>query len=73
MIHAAEISDHNVHEAEFLAVVIALLTRHAAMLGRPLYHTVVTRARRLVIVLELQRSVAMAPKDWRWAERQTAL
>ena len=59
--------------AEFPAVVIPLLTSHAAMLGRTLLYTAVTRAQRLVVIVGQQRALAMAVKDWRRAPRYTAL
>ena len=54
-------------------MVIPLLTSHAAMLGRTLLYTAVTRARRLVVIVGQQRALAMAVKDWRRAARHTAL
>ena len=54
-------------------MVIPLLTSHAAMLGRTLLYTAVTRARRLVVIVGQQRALAMAVRDWRRAERHTAL
>jgi exodeoxyribonuclease V alpha subunit len=71
--HAYAISVHKAQGAEFPAVVIPLLTSHAAMLGRTLLYTAVTRARRLVVVVGQQRALALAVKDWRRQERQTAL
>jgi exodeoxyribonuclease V alpha subunit len=71
--HAYAISVHKAQGAEFPAVVIPLLTSHAAMLGRTLLYTAVTRARQLVVVVGQPRALAMAVKDWRRVERQTAL
>jgi exodeoxyribonuclease V alpha subunit len=71
--HAYAISVHKAQGAEFPAVVIPLLTSHAAMLGRTLLYTVVTRARQLVVIVGQQRALAMAVKDWRRVERSTAL
>jgi len=71
--HASAISVHKAQGAEFPAVVIPLLTSHAAMLGRTLLYTAVTRARRLVVIVGQQRALAMAVKDWRRQERHTAL
>ncbi len=36
-------------------------------------YTAVTRARELVVIVGQQRALAMAVKDWRRAERTTAL
>ncbi|MDP9356948.1 MAG: ATP-dependent RecD-like DNA helicase [Chloroflexota bacterium] len=71
--HAYAVSVHKAQGAEFPAVVIPLLTSHAAMLGRTLLYTAVTRARRLVVIVGQQRALAMAVKDWRRVERHTAL
>ena len=71
--HAYAISVHKAQGAEFPAVVIPLLTSHAAMLGRTLLYTAVTRAQRLVVIVGQQRALAMAVKDWRRAPRHTAL
>ncbi|MDP9357117.1 MAG: ATP-binding domain-containing protein [Chloroflexota bacterium] len=71
--HAYAVSVHKAQGAEFPAVVIPLLTSHAAMLGRTLLYTAVTRARRLVVIVGQQRAMAMAVKDWRRVERHTAL
>ena len=63
--HAYAISVHKAQGAEFPAVVIPLLTSHAAMLGRTLLYTAVTRARQLVVIVGQQRALRMAVKDWR--------
>jgi exodeoxyribonuclease V alpha subunit len=52
---------------------LPLLTSQAAMLGRTLVYTAVTRARQLVVVVGQQRALAMAVRDWRRQARQTAL
>jgi len=71
--HAYAVSVHKAQGAEFPAVVIPLLTSHAAMLGRTLLYTAVTRARKLVVVVGQPRALAMAVKDWRRVSRHTAL
>ncbi len=71
--HAYAVSVHKAQGAEFPAVVIPVLTNHAAMLGRTLLYTAVTRARSLVVIVGQQRALAMAAKDWRRQERHTAL
>ena len=71
--HAYAISVHKAQGAEFPAVVIPLLTSHAAMLGRTLLYTALTRAQRLVVIVGQQRALAMAVKDWRRTPRHTAL
>ena len=71
--HAYAVSVHKAQGAEYPAVVIPVLTSHAAMLGRTLLYTAVTRARQLVVVVGQQRALAMAAKDWRRQARHTAL
>ena len=62
--HAYAISVHKAQGAEFLAVVILLLTSHAAILGRTLLYTAVTRAQRLVVIVGQQQALALAVRDW---------
>jgi exodeoxyribonuclease V alpha subunit len=71
--HAYAISVHKAQGAEFPAVVLPLLTTHAAMLSRTLLYTAVTRAQRLVVIVGQPRALALAVKDWRRAARHTAL
>jgi exodeoxyribonuclease V alpha subunit len=71
--HAYAVSVHEAQGAEFPAVVMPLLTSRAAVLGRTLLYTAVTRARHLVMADGQRRALAMAAKDWRRTERQTAL
>jgi exodeoxyribonuclease V alpha subunit len=71
--HAYAISVHKAQGAEFPAVVIPLVTSHAALLGRTLLYTAVTRARRLVVLVGQRRALALAVKDWRRTPRHTAL
>src|SRR4051794_29533511 len=71
--HAYAISVHKAQGAEFPAMVILLLTSHAAMLGRTLLYTALTRAQSLVVIVGQQRALAMAVKDWRRVDRHTAL
>jgi exodeoxyribonuclease V alpha subunit len=71
--HAYAISVHKAQGAEFPAVVLPLLTSHAALLGRTLLYTAVTRAQSLVVIVGQPRALAMAAKDWRRAPRYTAL
>ncbi len=71
--HAYAISIHKSQGAEFPAVVIPLVTAHAALLGRTLLYTAFTRARQLVVIVGQQRALSMAVRDWRRAPRYTAL
>ena len=71
--HAHAVSIHKAQGAEFPAVVLVLLTSHAAMLGRTLLYTALTRARRLVVVVGQKKAVSLATRDWRRTPRHTAL
>jgi exodeoxyribonuclease V alpha subunit len=71
--HAYAISVHKAQGAEFPAVVIPLVTSHAPMLGRTLLYTALTRARRLVVIVGQKKALSLAVRDWRRAERHTAL
>ena len=71
--HAFAVTVHKSQGAEFPAVVIPLLTGHAAMLGRTLLYTAVTRARRLVVVVGQRKALSLAVGDWRRTPRATAL
>lgn len=71
--HAYAISIHKSQGAEFPAVVIPLVTAHAAILGRTLLYTAFTRARQLVVIVGQRKALSMAVRDWRRAPRYTAL
>jgi exodeoxyribonuclease V alpha subunit len=71
--HAHAVTIHKAQGAEFPAVVLVLLTSHAAMLGRTLLYTALTRARRLVVVVGQKKALHLATRDWRRAPRHTAL
>jgi exodeoxyribonuclease V alpha subunit len=71
--HAYAISVHKAQGAEFPAVVIPLLTDHAAMLRRTLLYTALTRARRLVVFVGQPRALRLAARDRRRDPRHTAL
>jgi exodeoxyribonuclease V alpha subunit len=71
--HAYAMSVHKAQGAEFPAVVLPLLTNHAAVLGRTLLYTAVTRARQLVVLVGQQKAVRLAVRDWRRVPRHTAL
>lgn len=71
--HAYAISVHKAQGAEFPAVVLPLLTSHAALLGRTLLYTALTRARRLVVLVGQPKALQMAVRDWRRTPRHTAL
>jgi exodeoxyribonuclease V alpha subunit len=71
--HAYAISVHKAQGAEFPAVVIPLLTSHAAILGRTLLYTAVTRATEVVVIVGQRKALGLAVRDWRRKPRHTAL
>ena len=71
--HAYAISVHKAQGAEFPAVVIPLLTSHAAILGRTLLYTAVTRAKQVVVIVGQRKALGLAVRDWRRTPRNTAL
>ena len=71
--HAFSVTVHKAQGAEFPAVVLPLLTSHAAMLGRTLLYTAVTRARQLVVIVGQYKALRLAVRDWRREPRHTAL
>ena len=71
--HAYSVSVHKAQGAEFPAVVLPLVTAHAALLGRTLLYTALTRARQLVVLVGQWRALSLAVRDWRRVPRYTAL
>ncbi len=71
--HAYAVSVHKAQGAEFPAVVMPLVTAHAALLGRTLLYTAFTRARRLVVLVGQRKALGLAVSDWRRTPRHTAL
>src|SRR5439155_272756 len=71
--HAYAVSVHKAQGAEFPAVVLPLLTAHAALLGRTLLYTALTRARRLLVIVGQRKALSLAVRDWRRVPRYTAL
>ncbi len=71
--HAYAISVHKAQGAEFPAVVLPLVTSHAAILGRTLLYTAVTRARQLLVIVGQRKALGLAVRDWRRQPRSTAL
>ena len=71
--HAYAVSVHKAQGAEFPVVVLPLVTAHAALLGRTLLYTALTRARQLVVLVGQWRALSLAVRDWRRVPRYTAL
>ena len=59
--HAATI--HKSHGSEYPAVVIPVMTQHCAMLQRDLIYTGVTRGKKLVVLVDQKKAVAIAVKN----------
>ncbi len=71
--HAYAVSVHKAQGAEFPAMVMPLVTAHAALLGRTLLYTAFTRARQLVVLVGQRKALGLAVSDWRRVPRHTAL
>jgi UvrD-like helicase family protein len=63
---------HKSQGSEYPAVVIPLTTQHYPMLQRNLVYTGVTRGKRLVVLIEQRKALAIAVKGararWRWSK-----
>ncbi|WP_443136727.1 SF1B family DNA helicase RecD2 [Methylobacterium sp. Leaf113] len=64
---------HKSQGSEYPAVVIPIVTQHAAMLARNLLYTAVTRGRQLVVLIGQPRAIRMALSGVRQARRWTKL
>jgi exodeoxyribonuclease V alpha subunit len=64
---------HRSQGSEFPAVVIPIMTQHYPMLQRNLLYTAVTRARKLVVLVGTPKAIAIAVRNQRGIERNTAL
>ncbi len=54
---------HKAQGSEYPAVVIPLATQHYAMLARNLLYTGVTRSKRLVVIVDSRKALAMAVRN----------
>ena len=70
---AFAITVHRSQGGEFPAVVVPLVTAHAAMLQRNLLYTAVTRAQRLLVLVGSLRALNLAVRNVRGVERQSLL
>jgi exodeoxyribonuclease V alpha subunit len=73
LIHAYAISVHKSQGSEYPCVIMPLLTQHYLLLQRNLLYTAVTRARKLVVLVGTRRAIAIAVKNNKVANRNTAL
>lgn len=70
---AYAISVHKSQGSEFPAIVLALLTQHYLMLQRNLLYTAITRAKQLCVLVSNRKSLAIALKNNKVAERYSGL
>jgi len=73
LVMAYAISVHKSQGSEFPAVVIPLLTQHYMMLQRNLLYTAVTRAKQLCVLVTNTKTLAIAVKNNKVAERFSGL
>ena len=73
LVHAFAMSIHKSQGSEYRAVVIPLLTQHFMMLQRNLLYTGVTRAKELVVLVGMQKAIAIAVKNDKVAQRNSRL
>ena len=73
LIHAFAISVHKSQGSEYPCVVLPVMTQHYMMLQRNLLYTAVTRAKKLVILVGTRKAIAIAVKNDKESERNTAL
>ncbi|NOX63701.1 MAG: ATP-dependent RecD-like DNA helicase [Chloroflexi bacterium] len=73
LVHAWAISVHKSQGSEYRAVVLPIHTTHFIMLQRNLLYTAVTRARDLVVMVGTRKAIAIAVRNDKVTERNTAL
>lgn len=73
LVLAYAISIHKAQGSEFPAVVIPLLTQHYLMLQRNLLYTAVTRAKKLCVLVTNIKTLSIAVKNNKVAERYSGL
>jgi exodeoxyribonuclease V alpha subunit len=67
------ISTHRSQGSEYPVIVMPVMPQHFMMLQRNLIYTAITRAKKLVVLVGLERAVAMAVKNNQVAERYSGL
>jgi ATP-dependent RecD-like DNA helicase SH3 domain/UvrD-like helicase C-terminal domain/Helix-hairpin-helix containing domain len=77
MVPAYAATIHKRQGSEYPAVVIPVMTQHYAMLQRNLIYTVITRSKKLVVLVGQKKAVAIAVKNvsgqWRWSKLDESL
>ena len=70
---AYAISVHKSQGSEYPALILPLTTHHYMMLQRNLLYTALTRGKQLVILIGMEKAVAMAVKNEEARTRHTSL
>jgi len=70
---AYAITVHKAQGSEYPAVVIPVMTQHYIMLQRNLLYTAVTRGKKLVCLIGTKKALAIAVRNAKHAERNSAL
>ncbi|GAB3529006.1 hypothetical protein GCM10027443_07580 [Pontibacter brevis] len=70
---AYAITIHNSQGSEFESVIIPVITQHFGMLFRNLIYTGITRAKKLAVLVETRKALALAVNKQGTVARQTAL
>ena len=73
LLPAYSTSAHRSQGSEYPVVVVPVLTQHYAMLQRNLISTVVTRARKLAILVGSTKALAISVRNQKAVERHTSL
>jgi exodeoxyribonuclease V alpha subunit len=63
LVPAYGVTIHKSQGSEYPAVVIPLLTQHYAMLQRNLFYTGITRGKKLVVLVDQKKAVAIAVRN----------
>ncbi|MGD2269533.1 MAG: ATP-dependent RecD-like DNA helicase [Desulfobacterales bacterium] len=70
---AYAISVHKSQGSEYPAVILPLMTQHYAMLQRNLLYTAITRGKKLVVLIGMQKALAIALKNDKPDQRLSSL
>jgi exodeoxyribonuclease V alpha subunit len=73
LVHAYAVSIHKSQESEYPAVVIPILIQHYILLQRNLLYTGVTRGKKLVVLVETKKALAIAIRNNKTEKRYTLL
>lgn len=73
LVQAYAISIHKYYDVEYSSVFIHLSTQHYVMLQRNLLYTGVTRGKRLVLLVDTKKALAIAIKNNKIMKRNSGL